>query len=94
MITSPSIAAFGLWAEQLIAESTGKEGTGIVPVAGEPLRPSGSYGADRIFVYLRLVGDANTETDAFVDDVESAGPPVVRLELGGASDVGAGRGEK
>ncbi len=89
LVTSPAMGSFSLWVEQLIAESTGKEGTGIVPVAGEPLRPSGSYGADRIFVYLRLVGDANTETDAFVDAVESAGHPVVRLELGSAYDVGA-----
>ena len=56
LVTSPGIGSFGLWAEQLVAESTGKEGAGIVPVAGEPLRPPGSYGADRLFVYLRLGG--------------------------------------
>ena len=50
LVASPSIAGFGLWAEQLIAESTGKEGRGIVPVAGEPLLEPGSYGDDRLFV--------------------------------------------
>ena len=89
LVTSPGIGSFGLWAEQLVAESTGKEGAGIVPVAGEPLRPPGSYGADRLFVYLRLEGDANGETDEFVDAVESAGHPVVRADLADAYDLGA-----
>ena len=82
LVTSPGIGSFGLWAEQLVAESTGKEGAGIVPVAGEPLRPPGFYGADRLFVYLRLEGDANGETDEFVDAVASAGHPVVRDRSG------------
>ena len=89
LVTSPGIGSFGLWAEQLVAESTGKEGAGIVPVAGEPLRPTGSYGADRLFVYLRLEGDANGETDEFVDAVESAGHPVVRADLADVYDLGA-----
>ena len=89
LVTSPGIGSFGLWAEQLVAESTGKEGIGVVPVAGEPLRPPGSYGADRLFVYLRLEGDANRETDELVDSVESAGHPVVRIGLADAYDLGA-----
>ena len=89
LVTSPGIGSFGLWAEQLVAESTGKEGAGIVPVAGEPLRPPGFYGADRLFVYLRLEGDANGETDEFVDAVASAGHPVVRTDLADVYDIGA-----
>ena len=89
LVTSPDIGSFGLWAEQLVAESTGKEGVGIVPVCGEPLRPPDSYGDDRLFVYMRLDGDANDATDAFVDAVESAGHPVVRIELADTYDVGA-----
>ena len=53
LLTSPAIASFGLWAEQLIAESTGKEGLGIIPVAGEPLVSPDQYGEDRLFVYLK-----------------------------------------
>ena len=68
LVTSPSIAGFGLWVEQLIAESAGKEGQGIVPVAGESLDQfAGSpddYGNDRLFVYLRLDGDGNRACDA------------------------------
>ena len=89
MVTSPSIGSFGLWVEQLIAESTGKEGRGIVPVASEPLVDSDSYGDDRLFVYLRLEGDGNTDTDAAVERLESAGRPVVRLDLRDRYDLGA-----
>ena len=89
LVTSPAVGSFGLWAEQLVAESLGKEGVGIVPVCAEPRRPPGSYGDDRLFVYLRLDGDANGETDAFVDGVESAGHPVVRMGLADAYDLGA-----
>jgi len=50
LVTSPAISSFGLWVDQLIAESTGKEGSGIVPVAGEPLVSADNYGTDRLFV--------------------------------------------
>ena len=89
LVTSPGIDSFGLWVEQLVAESTGKDGAGIVPVCGEPLRPTGCYGADRLFVYLRLAGDANGDTDEFVDAVESAGHPAVRIDLSDAYELGA-----
>ena len=59
LITSPSVASFGMWVDQLIAESTGKDGVGIVPVVNEPLMPAEYYGDDRLFVYLRLDGDSN-----------------------------------
>ncbi|MCK4535007.1 MAG: hypothetical protein KAT81_05695, partial [Syntrophobacterales bacterium] len=57
IIVSPGIACFGNWVEQLIAESTGKEGKGILPVVGEPVGSPGVYGDDRVFVYLKMVGD-------------------------------------
>ena len=81
IVTSPAIESFGLWAEQLIAESTGKEDKGVVPVAGEPLLGPEHYGEDRLFVYLRLDGDDNAATDAAIDMIESSGQPLVRLSL-------------
>ena len=89
LVTSPSIAGFGLWAEQLIAESTGKEGRGIIPVAGEPLMDPACYGHDRLFVYLRLEGDDNAPTDAAIAAVEASGQPVERLKLQDPYDLGA-----
>ncbi len=89
LVTSPSISSFGLWAEQLLAESTGKEGTGIVPVAGEPLGMPGEYGDDRLFVYLRLEGDDNEETDFAMESLQAAGHPEVRLDLQDKYDIGA-----
>ena len=89
LVTSPSIGGFGLWAEQLIAESTGKEGRGIVPIAGEPLVASESYGDDRLFVYLRVEGDDNAEIDAAISGIESSGQSVVRLALRDRYDLGA-----
>ncbi|NQW23683.1 MAG: glucose-6-phosphate isomerase [SAR202 cluster bacterium] len=89
LVTSPAISSFGLWVEQLIAESTGKEGLGIIPVAGEPLGPPDNYGDDRLFVYLRLAGDDNDETDDGMKAIESSGQPVVRLDLRDSYDVGA-----
>ena len=73
LVLSPSIAGFGLWVEQLIAESLGKEGKGIIPVNGEPLAGPSWYGDDRLFVYTRLEGDDNGELDAHVSDLESGG---------------------
>ena len=89
LLMSPSIASFGLWVEQLIAESTGKEGRGIVPVAGEPPAGPSCYGDDRLFVSLRLEGDDNSDLDAHASGLEAAGHPVVRLELSDKYDLGA-----
>jgi len=89
LVTSPSISSFGLWVEQLIAESTGKEGMGIVPVAGEPLGAPNYYGDDRVFVYLRLYGDDNDESDKAVGAIQVSGQPVVRLDLRDVYDIGA-----
>ena len=89
LVTSPSIGSFGMWVEQLIAESTGKEGLGIIPVAGEPLTSPNHYGGDRLFVYLRLDGDNNDESDRAVQAIQESGQPLVRLNLMDKYDVGA-----
>ena len=89
LVASPSMAGFGLWAEQLIAESTGKENKGIVPVAGEPLAEPPAYGSDRLFVYVRLDGDDNEALDAAMTALEASGQPVVRIPLRDSYDLGA-----
>lgn len=86
LITSPKIASFGDWVEQLIAESTGKEGKGLVPVIGEPVGSPEVYGNDRLFVYMRLEGDA--EYDNAVTGLEDTGQPVVRLQLHNIYELG------
>jgi transaldolase / glucose-6-phosphate isomerase len=87
-VLSPGIASFGLWAEQLIAESTGKEGKGILPVADEPLGPPEAYGTDRLFVSLALAGEADSGIDARLGALEEAGHPVVHLRLDDRYDLG------
>jgi len=87
LVTSPSIESFGDWVEQLIAESTGKEGKGILPVVGERPAPPPVYGEDRLFVYLRL--DADGTHDGAVQALQDAGHPVVRLRLRDEYDLGA-----
>lgn len=87
LILSPAICSFGDWVEQLIAESSGKEGRGILPVVGEVVGPPEEYGDDRCFVYLRLAGD-NTH-EAGVLALEYAGHPVLRLTLREVTDLGA-----
>ncbi|MFC2013551.1 bifunctional transaldolase/phosoglucose isomerase [Chloroflexota bacterium] len=89
LITSPAISSFGLWVEQLIAESTGKDSKGITPVAGEPLIEAVHYGEDRLFVYLRLQEDDNTKMDKAIEGVRSSGQPVLVLELRDKYDLGA-----
>jgi glucose-6-phosphate isomerase len=83
---SPAIASFGDWVEQLIAESTGKEGVGILPVTGEPLGPPEVYGDDRLFVQLRLDGDETHDAPLAV--LQAAGHPVVRINLQDKYDLG------
>ena len=89
IVASPSIRTFGLWAEQLLGESTGKEGTGIVPIADEPLAAPDAYADDRLFVHLRLDGDDNAATDAALARLEAAGHPVERLDLADPKDLAA-----
>ena len=88
-VCSPALAAFGAWVEQLIAESTGKRGTGIVPVVGEPLGGPGVYGDDRIFVSMVLEGEDSSGQDAALGRLEAAGHPVVRIVLRDLYDLGA-----
>jgi transaldolase/glucose-6-phosphate isomerase len=80
-LCSPSLTAFPAWIEQLIAESTGKDRKGIVPVAGEKLGAPEKYGADRAFVYLRYESDENHELDRQVAGLEANGHPVLRIEM-------------
>ena len=89
LVLSPKIAGFGLWVEQLLAESTGKEGTGIVPVTGEPLLDDAAYGDDRVFVYLRVEGDDNAALDVATERLAAVGHPTVRLDLADTYDIGA-----
>ena len=89
LVTSPSLQPFGLWIEQLLAESTGKEGKGIIPVVGEPhLSPEG-YGEDRQFVYLRLEDDDNVESDDFALAIAEASHPLICIDLQDRYDLGA-----
>jgi len=81
LITSPQISTFGLWAEQLLAESTGKEGTGLIPVANEPIVSPTVYGTDRLFVYLRLQGDQNRQLDRQIAGLARKGHPILTLSL-------------
>jgi glucose-6-phosphate isomerase len=87
-VLSPAIASYGYWVEQLIAESTGKEGRGLLPVEGEPPGPPTVYGDDRLFVYLRLHDDDNQALDTAIAELRAAGQPVVRLELADRYDLG------
>ena len=92
LVASERIAAFGLWVEQLLAESAGKNGTGIIPVAAEPMSAPDQYGSDRLFVQLRLADDDSDEagaSDRAMEELIEAGHPVVRLELSDAYDLGA-----
>ncbi|HEX2576069.1 MAG TPA: hypothetical protein VHK88_06945 [Aquihabitans sp.] len=84
LLIDPRIESFGLWLEQLLAESTGKQGTGTIPVADEPLGPSDLYGDDRLFV---AIGDVDQQVglDVLADD----GHPVVELAFGEPTDLGA-----
>ncbi len=85
IVADPGIGSFGLWAEQLVAESLGKEGQGIIPIANEPLGDAGEYGFDRVILHLRLTG----EFDADVAAIGAAGIPVFVLDLTEPLDVGA-----
>ncbi|MEO6462223.1 MAG: bifunctional transaldolase/phosoglucose isomerase, partial [Candidatus Eisenbacteria bacterium] len=88
-VIDPPLAALGAWLEQLIAESTGKHGTGIVPVVDEPLGPPALYGPDRVFVALGLAG-AGLDADALaLDALAAAGHPVLRLRLDDLNAIAA-----
>jgi len=88
VIASKGIADFGAWLEQLLAESTGKLGKGIVPVDGEPLGPPAAYGNDRVFAYLRLASDQDAEQERAIAALEAAGQPVVRIIVSDPMQLG------
>jgi glucose-6-phosphate isomerase len=88
LVADERLASLGLWIEQLIAESTGKEGKGVVPVAGETLAAPDAYGNDRLFVSIEM-GEASAETERKLKALETAGHPVVRRRLKDALDLGA-----
>jgi transaldolase/glucose-6-phosphate isomerase len=88
IITSPGIFDLGAWLEQLIAESTGKSGKGIIPVDRERLAKPAVYGNDRVFAYLRLASKPNMAQDAAVAALEKAGHPVVRITLPNIYNLG------
>jgi len=89
LVTSPGIGALGVWLEQLLAESTGKMGKGLIPVDGEPLGAPAVYGDDRHFVYVRLDSAADPAQDEAMAALERAGQPVVRLRVPDPYHLGA-----
>jgi transaldolase / glucose-6-phosphate isomerase len=88
-VVDEPISSFGLWAEQLVAESTGKHGKGILPVAGEPLGAPESYSSDRVFVHLRHDESPDADHDAAIEALAAAGHPTVIAGVESAADVGS-----
>lgn len=88
VFASPPIAGIGGWLEQLLAESTGKEGRGLIPVEGEPLQPAASYGADRFFVYVELAGHHDPHQRTLAAELVELGHPVVRIRMHERADIG------
>jgi transaldolase/glucose-6-phosphate isomerase len=89
IITSPGIADLGAWLEQLLAESTGKVGKGIIPVDREHLAAPDIYGNDRVFAYVRLENGIDPDQEAKVAAIEKAGQPVIRITMADTCDLGA-----
>lgn len=88
IISSPGIRYFGAWLEQLIAESTGKDGKGLIPVDREQLGPPNVYGNDRVFIYMRLESVPDRSQDEVVEALKEAGQPVVRISVTEPYDLG------
>jgi transaldolase / glucose-6-phosphate isomerase len=88
IVSSEKIADFGAWAEQLIAESTGKEGKGLIPIDGEPLADPASYGNDRFFIDISTEGESDAAHDDKLAALESAGHPVVRIVMKSIDHIG------
>src|SRR3954451_14096781 len=81
ILSSKKIADFGAWAEQLIAESTGKEGKGLIPIEGEPLGDVALYGNDRFFIDIRTESEGDATHEERLTALEQAGHPVVRIVM-------------
>ena len=88
LISSRGIHDLGAWLEQLLAESTGKDGRGLIPVDRERLGPPEVYGSDRVFIYLRLTKGADPAHDGALEALEKAGHPVVQIDIADVFDVG------
>ncbi|UQR62121.1 bifunctional transaldolase/phosoglucose isomerase [Bradyrhizobium sp. C-145] len=88
ILPSKKIADFGAWAEQLIAESTGKEGKGLIPIEGEPLGEPAIYGNDRFFIDIRIDGEADAAHDSKLAAIEAAGHPVARIVMKSIDHLG------
>ncbi|MBV8353729.1 MAG: bifunctional transaldolase/phosoglucose isomerase, partial [Candidatus Eremiobacteraeota bacterium] len=88
IVCNPAIDAFGTWCEQLIAESTGKSGTGIIPIEGEPLGRPVRYGNDRLFVYCGEGLGHDSAIQAHLHDLEEAGQPLIRMKMDDLNDLG------
>jgi transaldolase/glucose-6-phosphate isomerase len=88
IVASPGIVDLGAWLEQLLAESTGKDGKGLIPIDREALGKPEVYGRDRLFAYLRLASAPDATQDASVDALERAGHPVVRIVVDDPYDLG------
>jgi transaldolase/glucose-6-phosphate isomerase len=88
IVASPGVADFGAWAAQLLAESTGKQGKGLIPIADEPLGASEAYGTDRVFIYVRHPASAERGQDVAVAALERAGQPLVRIEIADPAHLG------
>ena len=89
IVTSPAVHSLGTWLEQLIAESTGKEGKGLIPIAAEPLELPAFYGSDRVFVYIRLSTSPSNEHDSKIEVLEKAGQPVIRITMSDKMHLGS-----
>jgi glucose-6-phosphate isomerase len=87
-LISPSLPGLGLWLEQLVAESTGKQGTGILPVADEPVGEPAAYGEDRVFAYLPDLGTHDRGLDAAAQALAQAGHPLITIPTRGPVDLG------
>ena len=88
LVIPPPLNSLGLWIEHLLAESTGKEGKGIIPIAGEPLGSPDVYGDDRVFVYIHLASTSDAGIESKLSSLEAAGHPVLRRTLRDALDLG------
>ncbi|MBV8809908.1 MAG: bifunctional transaldolase/phosoglucose isomerase, partial [Acidobacteriaceae bacterium] len=88
LICSDSISDLGAWLEQLLAESTGKQGKGLIPVDREPLFGPEAYGTDRVFAYIKYANDGDSETESRLAALERAGEPVIRITLNNLCDLG------
>jgi hypothetical protein len=88
IVSSGALSTFGLWVEQLVAESTGKEGKGILPIAQEPMTVPAAYGSDRLFIRIRLANESSSKEEGAIESLREAGHPVMERVLPSAAALG------